>query len=139
MTKLTIQELTSYFRRVRTSETIPYKNSEMVFAVKDASSVDDFRSLSELSEAIEEGYSRANPTEDRKKMVSNARGTLATLAYLADHDPSPLDWMSLGPVAAFADEGCYGSAMSLLRKVYESREIDLMKDVFREEDKPSLN
>ncbi len=128
----TIQELIKWFNTTL-DRTIPYRNSEMVAAVKGAASVQDMNSLEQLSDAMVGAYIRLNPDKPHETMVRNARETLATLAYLADYEPSPTEWAALGPVRAYEQPHQHGYAMALVRRIYESKQIDLMRDVFNED------
>lgn len=140
MAEISAQELIEWLNTT-TDRTIPYKNSQMVGAVKDTSSLQDENSLEQLSDAMVDAYVRLNPDKPYETMVRNARETLATLAYLADHEPaSPAEWVALGPVKAYKSPQLYGAAMSLVKRIYDKKQIDLMRDVFQDNGfDPSLN
>ena len=132
MAEISAQELIEWFNTT-TDRTIPYKNSQMVGAVKDAALLQDKGSLEQLSDAMVGAYVRLNPDRPQDIMVRNARETLAVLAYLADHEPSsPAEWVALGPVKAYRQSHQYGSAMTLVKGIYDEKQIDLMKDVFQD-------
>jgi hypothetical protein len=138
MAEISAQELIEWFKTT-TDRTIPYRNSQMIAAVKDAASLKDMDSLEQLSDAMVGAYIRLNPDKSNETMVRNARETLATLAYLADHEPaSPAEWIALGPIKAYKSPQQYGTAMGLVKRIYDNKQIDLMRDVYNGFD-PSLN
>lgn len=138
MTKASIQELIE-FLRTATNNTVPYKNSQMVAAVKDAASLRDMASLEQLSDAMVDAYVRLNPDKPHETMVRNAIDTIATLAYLADHSPSSDEWITLGPVKAYMQRHQYGNAMTLVKRIYDKRQIDLMRDIFKADVRSASN
>ena len=140
MAEISVKELIGWFN-ITTDRTIPYKDSQMVGAVKNAALIQDRDSLEQLSDVMVNAYVRLNPDRPRQTMVRNARETLATLAYLADHEPaSPAEWVALGPVKAYKSPEHYGPAMDLVKKIYDGKQIDLMRDVFQDTVfDPSLN
>lgn|SRR3989338_8660571 len=139
MTEVSVQELIEFFETT-TDRTIPYKIPQMVAAVKNAASGEDVDSLERLSDAMVDAYVRLNPNKSPETMVRNARETLATLAYFADHDPTPAEYVALGPVKAYKSPQYYGTAMGLVKIIYDSKQMDLMRDVFlNKRSDPSLN
>ena|SRR3989344_4820328 len=131
-----IHQIITYFKHT-TEKIIPYSNSQLVSAVKEAASIADRESLEQLADSMASAYVRLNPDESEEIMVRNARDTLATLAYLADHEVDPITWMAVGPVKAY-QSARYGPAMTLVKAIFDSQHIDLMRDVFEEID-PNLN
>lgn len=132
MEELSAKELIGWLRTT-TTKVVPYKNSQMVAVVRNAALLNDKNSLEELSNALVGAYIKFNKNKPREVMVRNALETLATLAYLADHNPSsPLDWMALGPVKAYQLQQHYGPAMSIVKSIYSEMQIDLIKDIYQE-------
>ena len=123
----TIRDLVEFLETAQSRE-IPFKNSDMVSAVRSAALQNDEASLRRLSEAMVEGYIRLNPLKSREIMTQNAHETVLSLAYLADHSPdSSTEWVNLGPEKAYADNQYYGRAMSLVKRTYESRQMDVVE------------
>ncbi|MEK6913174.1 MAG: hypothetical protein AABW47_00700 [Nanoarchaeota archaeon] len=131
MSNITIRELNAFFRKAKEGDTIPFKNTEMVEAVRCASLDGNFIEVLELSETLENAYTTANPNKPKARMIQNARETLTGLAYLADYECSPLEWMEIGPAKAYALK-IGKDAMNLVQKVYENRQIDIIRDIFPE-------
>lgn len=131
MADVTTQELIRYFERVKCRGVIPYNNSQMVAAVRESSLKQDSQSLEQLLYVMEKAYCRIN-FEEPTQTLRNARDTFATLAYFADHTPSSGEWLSIGPVKAYASREHYGRAMCIAQEIFKNRQIDLMNDVFCE-------
>jgi hypothetical protein len=133
MSKLTIKELTNFFKQAKEGDRkIPFKNTEMAEAVRCASLEGNFIEVLEFSKTLEDSYVIANPNKPKAEMVQNARETLTGLAYLADYpDCSPFEFMELGPAKAYALKLRKGT-MNLVQRVYESRQIDIVRDIFPE-------
>ena len=130
MADITIRDMVEFFRSASARVAIPFANSEMVAAIKEAGLTNDIDSLQQLCDVITNAYVRANTDKPNEVMVRNALDTIATLAYLADHDPGPSEWMADGPVKAY-QRGDLGRAMTLVKKVYDARRIDMLRDVFQ--------
>jgi len=130
MTTLTTETLTAYFNTTLGRDPIPYKNSEMVHAIRASSLQQDREALEHLLDALEASFVRAIP-ENKETILKHARELLADLAYFADHDPSYREYSTLGPAKAYAQRA-QGRAMSLVQVIFEKRAIALGK-VFAEE------
>jgi hypothetical protein len=133
MEKITIKDLTEFFKKARIGDKkIHFKNTEMINAVREASLEGNFIGVLEFSKELEESYARTNPNEPKTIMLQNARETLVALAYWADYsDISPLEWMEIGPAKAYTLR-LRKDAMNLVQRVYESRQIDIVRDIFPE-------
>lgn len=129
MQEPTTQDLIRFFETTIVRD-IPFLNSQMVAAVKQSSKEENIGTLEKMLDSMTNAYVRLNPEKSRETMIKNARETFATLAYLADHNPSPEGWKAIGPIDAYAHECDYGRAMSLVRKIFDLKKIDLMRDVF---------
>jgi len=134
MPNVTTQELIEFFRTTKERAIIPYKNSEMIAAVKQSSFKQDIDSLEQLLNEMTDAYIRVNPDKPRETMIRNVQETFVTLAYLADHDPSFEEWKSIGPIDAYVHECDYERVMNLVKKIFGCQKINLMRDVFQYED-----
>ena len=126
-----IETLIEFFENVDGKIRIPFKNSEMASAVRNAALKRDVDSLKRLVLSLEMSYVRANPDKPSELMLKNARSSFLGLAYIADHNPSPFDWMILHPKKAYSSQEHYGPAMSLAKSIYEERDLDV-NNILRE-------
>jgi len=133
MEKITIKELTNFFKQAKEGDRkIPFKNTEMIEAVRSASLEDNFIGILEFSKTLEDSYIITNPNKPKAEMIQNARETLTCLAYLADYPHCyPFEFMEIGPAKAYS-LGARKDAMNLVQRVYESRQIDIVRDIFPE-------
>ena len=127
--KLTANNLISFFNHAQGRATLPFRNTEMAEVLEGLGQTQNVRKFEELSDAITNAYVRSQPDTPRKNMEENARETLATLAYIADHKPnSPQSWAAFPPSEAYRSPEHYGPAMTLIKKIYEDTRIMSMRE-----------
>lgn len=141
MAEISIDELIEWFNDADIREQIPFSNSQFVEALNEAAEYKDESSLERLSVAMADSYIRRSPEHSSESMIREARETLATLAYLADHKPpSVIAFLAMDPVNAYNSPDKYGDVMNMLRNVYQRQGVDVVKDVFLDNlHNPQLN
>lgn len=130
--KITIQEIIAYFNTTA-EELIPFRISEMSSAVKDAAYKNDKHSLEQLTDAMIRGYTTIKSDQSSAVWKNTALRIVAVLAYFADHEPITSKPTDLIIIKAYKSEQDYGSAMKLIKEIYDEKKIDMMKDVLQNE------
>lgn len=132
MPNLTTQKIIEHLNSTLERD-VPFPLSDMSKAIEKSAMEGDEESLERLLYSMKEAFIRLNPDKPRKAMIISAHENLATLAYIADHKPDPLEWTSVGPENAYKHDCDYGKAMSLVRQIFARNGIDVNKDVYEKD------
>ena len=107
---------------------VPFKVSEIAYALREASERNPLL-IDGLLQSFINSSIRLNPSSPRHEMINSAYDNLATLAYIADYNPNPLDFEMNGVVKAYRDPKKHGKTMDLVRDVFKERGIDIASGI----------
>jgi hypothetical protein len=125
MPDVTTSDLIEYLNVLEKDRKVPYEMSQMMGAVENSVKNSEFELLGELLDTYISTNIRIYPDRPAEQMKMVACLNFATLCYLADHRPSPTEWVSLGPVEAFSHPQHYGRAMAVAKEIFDKRNINL--------------
>ena len=124
-------ELTEYFETT-SDHNLRYQVSEMAQTVNEAIEGGQIPALEYLLSVMESAGARTDPAVPEEVRTRNARVLFAVICFAADYPPTHNRTESLNMTDIYSHPALYGKAMLTARKIFERRELDVMRDVFSE-------
>jgi predicted KAP-like P-loop ATPase len=127
---LNLEEMIEFLNHTN-ERLVPFPLSEIADAMKEASERNPSL-IKNLLESFISSTIRLNPSRPREEMINSAYDNLATLAYLADCNPSSGEFSMDDVAKAYEDTKKYGKVMTKVSDILKTRGIDLCKYIYWE-------